>query len=101
MKVPSEVWFTTKKIIGCKRCEGSGVRECSELTNYHRGEYDHWLEYCTFCGGEGRVIQNTYTTRLEITLPRGQNEYKTIEYTDIENLNGRKTSDFYKVGRDD
>ena len=99
MKVPNEEWFTTKKIVCCGRCEGSGVRPYEELVNHHRGEYDTWLDYCTFCGGEGRVIQNTYTMRLDITLPRGQKEYKTIEYKDIEKLDGRKTADFYKIGR--
>ncbi len=101
MKIPSEEWWTTKKIIACERCNGSGVREYQELTNYHRGEYDTWLDYCSFCGGEGRVVQNTYTARLDIELPRNQKQYKTLEYSDIEKLDGRKTSDLYKVGRDD
>lgn len=101
MKIPSEAWWTTKKIVCCARCQGAGVREYQELTNYHRGEYDSWLDYCTTCGGEGRVVENKYTLTLNITLPRGQIEYKTVEYSDIEKLDGRKTSDLYKVGRDD
>lgn len=99
MKVPTEEWFTHKAIIACERCGGSGIRKCKELTDYHRGDYDCWNEYCSFCGGEGRVIQNTYTARLEIELPRNQKKYETLEFKDIEKLDGRKTADFYKIGR--
>lgn len=99
MKVPTEEWFTSKEIISCDHCKGSGIRQRKELTDYHRGDYDTWKEYCTWCDGEGRLIQNTYTARLDIDLPRNQKKYQTLEFKDIEKLNGRTTADLYKIGR--
>jgi hypothetical protein len=99
MKIPSEEWFTTKKIVCCNVCEGSGIRECSELTCYHRGDYDYWKEYCSFCEGQGRVIEYTYSTRLDIILPNNKLEYKSIEYKNQSPLKHLTTADIYKIGR--
>lgn len=99
MKVPSEKWSTTGKIVCCSVCDGSGIRVCSELTDYHKGEYDNWNELCSFCGGDGRVLELKHYTRVDLVLPDGKTDYQSIERKVVEKLNGRKTSDIYKVGR--
>lgn len=48
-------------IVICDHCKGKGVVDCSELVNYHRGEYDTWTEECWQCEGSGRK-EETITT---------------------------------------
>lgn len=98
MKIPSDNCSTTRKIICCSVCEGSGTRDCQELVDYHKNEYEYWREYCSFCGGEGRVLEYTYKYRLDVELPNGESQVKWVEYTRQKTLEGLKTSDIYKIG---
>lgn len=50
------------KIVICSECEGSGIIECSELTDYHKRIYDVWDEKCETCKGSGRLIKNIKIT---------------------------------------
>ena len=48
-----------KKIIICPECEGEGLIQHSELTDYHKRMYDTWDEKCTECKGSGRLLETT------------------------------------------
>src|SRR5215217_5772044 len=51
------VCFTEKKALrSCTNCEGTGRKSRSELTDYHKREYDTFHEDCETCNGQGRVI---------------------------------------------
>jgi DnaJ-class molecular chaperone len=99
-KIPLDKGYTVKRIIACTTCKSTGVRECSELENYHRGEYEYWKELCSMCWGEGRVVEVTHKSRVALELPNGTMKLSDIEGSYQEPLNGRKTSDIYKIGRD-
>ena len=45
----------TNEIILCYTCEGRGVVEESECTDYHRNDFDEWYENCPRCNGTGRL----------------------------------------------
>lgn len=98
MKLEKTDWATTKKIVCCSVCNGTGIRECEELTSYHKGEYDYWNELCYHCGGEGRVLEVKYYSRVDLILPNGKTDCQSIERKDVEKLDGRKTSDIYQIG---
>lgn len=93
-------WHISKDIVLCSICKGSGVYLKEELTDYHRGDYDTRYEFCATCGGEGRMIECTYTARVRLELPNNSyTDYKTIKKLYSEKLDGRKTQDIYKIGR--
>lgn len=100
MKIDPE-WFTTKKIIVCSVCKGEGRVERSELTDYHRGDYDCWNELCKNCDGEGRVVEVTSSFRIEFKTPDCKtsytNAFKDYQYVSLEKLAGRATKDLYKI----
>lgn len=97
VKLTTDQGWISKKIICCPVCKGEGIYSKSELTDYHKGEYDHWNEFCNTC--EGRVIGVKHTVRVEIDLPDGTRSSNTIENNCIETLNGRRTEDIYTIGR--
>jgi len=55
------------RVILCHTCVGFGYVEKSELTNYHRGEYDTWDETCATCKGKGRLFQETIPEKVKVT----------------------------------
>lgn len=55
------------EILLCEKCKGEGTVSCSELADYHKGEYHYWNEVCTKCKGTGRLMK-TVTTQTE-TVP--------------------------------
>jgi DnaJ-class molecular chaperone len=57
-----------KTVILCSKCEGAGYIRCSELTDYHKGEYDDWIEKCFTCEGSGRMVE-IVTVKLEPYIP--------------------------------
>ena len=57
-----------KTIVLCEKCEGSGYTHHSELTNYHKGEYDDWIDCCWACQGSGRLVKIT-TVKVEPYIP--------------------------------
>ena len=98
--IPLDKGLTQRGIVMCTRCKGTGIRECSELTDYHRGDYDYWNEFCSFCKGDGRVVEVVHHSRVELEMPDGSTTSHPIESKYWEPLSGRKTQDIYKVGRD-
>ncbi len=48
----------------CENCGGSGITTRSEMTDYHRREYDSWTEECIHCGGSGRMEVTTTIQKL-------------------------------------
>ena len=46
-----------EKIVICDECKGEGLIECSELTDYHNGNYDYWTKKCDRCKGSGRLLE--------------------------------------------
>ena len=99
VKIPLDKGLTQRGIVMCTRCKGTGILERSELTDYHRGDYDYWNEFCSFCKGEGRVVEIAHHSRVELDLPNGETSSHSVESKYWEPLNGRKTQDIYKVGR--
>ena len=65
---------TITEIIACDTCRGNGYIECSELVDYHKGDYDCWNEICYSCNGSGRIVKTT-------TI-----EYKKFDNSIVENL---------------
>lgn len=53
-----------KEIVICNVCNGSGKRECRELTDYHHQDYDVWDEKCGWCNGTGRLVKETHFRKL-------------------------------------
>jgi hypothetical protein len=100
VRIPLDKGLTSKRIVVCKTCQGTGVRECSELENYHRGEYDYWKELCKTCGGEGRMVEGVHRSRVELEMPDGSVTSHHVESLYQDPLSGRKTQDIYKIGRD-
>ncbi len=60
-----------KTVILCDSCDGKGHTYHTELTNYHKGEYEDWLETCYKCSGSGRLVQTTMVT-IEPYIPVSQ-----------------------------
>lgn len=52
-----DIITTTREVVICNSCKGSGTHHCSELTDYHRREYDTWTEECSTCKGSGRLTK--------------------------------------------
>lgn len=87
-------------IVECSACKSTGVRETSEVVNYHDYYEETWLEYCTSCDGEGRRVEKEYTYRVELDgLQKGAYNFETITRVEHEKLNGRTTADIYRIGR--
>ena len=99
-KIPLDKGLTQLGIVMCTRCKGTGILERSELENYHRGEYEYWKELCNVCDGEGRMVELTHRSRVELEMPDGSTTSHPIESKYWEPLSGRKTQDIYKIGRD-
>ena len=55
---------TERDIIICDNCEGSGIIQKSELSNYHKSEYRSWQEVCLSCQGSGRILKNVVTFKV-------------------------------------
>lgn len=98
--IPLDKGLTSKQIVACTICDSTGIKSRSELTDYHRGDYDYWNEFCSFCEGEGRVLELTHHSRVKLALPNGKTSSHSVESKYREPLNGRKTQDIYKIGRD-
>jgi hypothetical protein len=97
-------WESTIDIISCSHCQGKGISERDALTDYHRDEYVYWNEFCSACDGEGRLIKTRYSFRIEFKTPDCQYDWANshVDHTHevITKLNGRKTSDIYRIGRE-
>ena len=52
---------TETEIILCKSCEGKGYIWGSEMTDYHKREYDTFKIDCKRCDSMGRLIKKTTT----------------------------------------
>lgn len=48
-----------EEVMVCDRCKGNGKVECSELVDYHKGDYNYWWEKCIRCDGTGRLVKTT------------------------------------------
>jgi RecJ-like exonuclease len=87
----------TTEIECCPVCEGRGIISKDKLVSYHNSDYDYWNELCPECGGEGRVVEYSLKSRI-IVKNEGYPEKSTYVITRRqEQLNGRKTTDIYKV----
>lgn len=91
--------FVSRSICPCPRCNGTGVQEHRKVTNYHDYYEEVWNEYCSYCGGEGRAVK--VDRAYSLIGPDGPvtSLLGTVNKTDYEKLNGRDTSDIYKIGR--
>jgi hypothetical protein len=96
-------WKSSSKIIPCMTCKGTGVVEQTECTSYHNSDYDYWNELCTRCDGDGRLVQVDYAFRVEFSTPNSlysfPNAHQDYYHSTVEKLDGRTTSDIYKLGR--
>ena len=54
--------FTENEIVLCNSCRGQGYLWGSEMTDYHKREYDTFKVSCKPCGGTGRMIKKTTIT---------------------------------------
>lgn len=97
VRIPLDKGITHKRIVACKACESTGIRQCSELTDYHRGDYDYWNEFCSHCGGEGRVVEVSHHSVVELEMPNGDTKLHTVQSKYLEPLNGRTTQNIYEV----
>lgn len=51
------VTFTEQRHLeSCEYCNGTGRKSRSELSDYHKREYDTIYEDCNICAGQGRLI---------------------------------------------
>lgn len=50
----------------CEKCKGTGFITCDELVNYHKRDYETWLETCKACNGHGRLIWDTVVTTTKM-----------------------------------
>lgn len=57
-----------KTVILCSKCEGAGYIRRSELMDYHKGEYDEWIDKCYSCEGSGRMVE-IVTVKMEPYIP--------------------------------
>ena len=53
---------TTVEVILCGSCKGNGYIWGSEMTDYHKREYDTFKIACKPCGGSGRMVKKTTIT---------------------------------------
>jgi hypothetical protein len=53
---------TTEEVILCSSCAGKGYIWESEMTDYHKREYDTFKVNCKSCDGSGRRIKKTTIT---------------------------------------
>ena len=54
--------LTETEVVLCKSCDGRGYVWGSEMTDYHKREYDTFKVSCKPCGGTGRMIKKTTIT---------------------------------------
>ena len=54
--------LTETEVVLCKSCHGKGYIWGSEMTDYHKREYDTFKIDCKPCGGTGRMIKKTTIT---------------------------------------
>ena len=96
-------WNSTESIVVCSHCNGSGISERDELTDYHRNDYDYWNVLCSGCDGQGRLVKTRSTFRIEYKTPDYKhdwtNAHQDHEHIVLSKLDGRATSDIYKIGR--
>lgn len=97
MIIPIDKILTHKRIVACSACDATGVSQHSELVDYHRGEYDSWLQLCSACGGEGRLLRITYHSAVQMRISDNIYSSHTIEHSYTEQLEGRLTADIYTV----
>ena len=71
-----------EEIILCERCGGTGIIEHSELTDYHKGEYEYTNFICGDCNGSGR-LKKTIRTVTE-TVPYDNSGVSFLKLTDTE-----------------
>lgn len=101
LTIPADDSLVSHEIVICDVCSGRGISARSELVDYHRGEYDRWNVFCTHCGGEGRMLLIKACTQVTQQLANGDSKVHNLTHHYLEPLNGRKTQDIYKVGRDE
>lgn len=70
---------TTNAVVICKPCYGSGTIIKSEMTDYHKGEYDTWREVCKQCEGSGRLFETTEVTTVPFNPLNVPNEEEDDE----------------------
>lgn len=99
VKIPADKTYVYNRIVACTVCKSTGTRQCSEVTNYHRNEYDDWLDLCSTCGGDGRLVMVVCETQIELDLPNGKKHYHRVQSEYTEPLNSRTTQDIYRIGR--
>lgn len=63
-----------KEIASCLQCKGVGFTYHSEISDYHKREYDTVSKPCKTCGSEGRVTRTTMTVRLHPRYPYSSGE---------------------------
>lgn len=51
--------LTETEVVLCKNCRGYGYIWGSEMTDYHKREYDTFKISCKPCGGKGRMVKKT------------------------------------------
>jgi hypothetical protein len=94
-------WESVVDIIVCSHCQGKGISEKSEVTDYYRDNYTCWNEFCGQCDGEGRLLKTKYSFRIEFKTPDSiydwPNDHKDHSHEVITKLDGRKTSDIYRI----
>jgi len=102
MRIEPE-WHSTQCIVICTHCGGSGTSEHNELTDYHRNDYDYWNEFCSACDGQGRLVKTSHSFRIEYKTPDyaydWPNAHQDHSHETLSKLDGRTTSDIYKIGR--
>ena len=59
--------LTETEIVLCKSCHGKGYIWGSEMTDYHKREYDTFKISCKPCGGAGRMVKKTTITYEKFT----------------------------------
>lgn len=64
----------SKELVMCSNCNGAGVTSHSELTCYHKGEYDEWHEDCSRCDGTGMMWKITEIRYEKYVKPKVDNE---------------------------
>lgn len=99
VQIPLDKACTYTSIVACDVCCSTGIQQRSTLTDYHRGDYDYWNALCSFCKGDGRVLEIVQHSIVELQLPNGKTSTRTVESKYQECLNGRTTQDIYTIGK--
>ncbi len=72
------IFKKVSKVISCENCNGTGFNTYSELTDYHKREYDNVTSVCVKCDGDGRLTDTQYKIfasnhELTETVPYSKN----------------------------